>query len=366
MKVPFLDLNASTEALAVPIRSAVERVIASGWYIGGPEVAGFEAAWADYCGAKHCVGLGNGLDALELALKALDIGPGHEVIVPSNGYIATWLAVSAVGATPVPVEPDPLTHNLDPERTKAAVTSRTRAILPIHLYGQPADINPLAAIANDKGLALVEDAAQAHGARYRGSRIGGHGRIVCWSFYPSKNLGALGDGGAITTNDEELADRIRTLGNYGSKIRYVNEERGVNSRLDPLQAAVLGVKLANLDEWNARRAQIAATYAARLADCDLILPSVPSWAKPCWHLFVVRSRQRDGLAKRLAERGVQTLIHYPIPPQLQRAYADLGLSAECLPVAEQLAKEVLSLPIGPQMTDAQVEMVCDAVRECTE
>lgn len=364
MNVPFLDLKSGYEELKLAIDEAASRVLASGWYIGGPEVTAFEEAWADFCGASHCVGLGNGLEALELALRALGIGPGDEVIVPSNGFIATWLAVSAVGATPVPVEPDPATHNLDPEQTAAAITAQTKAILPIHLYGQPADLDALADIADAHGIALVEDAAQAHGARHRGQRIGARGRIACWSFYPSKNLGALGDGGAVTTNDAVLAERIRMLGNYGSKVRYVNEERGVNSRLDPLQAAVLRAKLATLDEWNGRRARIAATYTTRLEECDIVLPAVPNWTEPAWHLFVIRSKRRDALARALANRGVQTLIHYPVAPHRQRAYADLGHVEGSFPIAEQLADEVLSLPIGPQMSEAEVDAVCDAVQEC--
>ena len=243
MKIPFLDLSAAYRELKTEINAAVSRVLESGWYILGPEVEAFESEWAAYCEAKHAVGLANGLDALTLALRALDIGPGDEVIVPSNTYIATWLAVTGVGATPVPVEPDVATHNIDPARIEAAITSRTRALLPVHLYGQPADMDPILDIASRHGLRVIEDAAQAHGARYKGKRIGAHGDIVCWSFYPGKNLGALGDAGAITTNDTALAERVALLRNYGSRQKYVNEEAGVNSRLDPIQAAVLRVKL---------------------------------------------------------------------------------------------------------------------------
>ena len=362
MSVQFLDLGAATRELDREIGAAAARVIASGWYIGGPEVEAFETAWADYCGAKHCVGLGNGLDALHLALKALGIGSGDEVIVASNGYIATLLGVSMAGATPVLVEPDPATHNLDPALIEAAITPRTRAILPTHLYGQPADLDAIRAIANAHGLKLVDDAAQAHGARYRGAPLGGFADVSCWSFYPSKNLGALGDGGAITTNDPDVAKRIRALGNYGSAVRYVNDERGVNSRLDPLQAAVLGVKLTRLDEWNERRQAIAAFYTGALADTGLTLPHVPDWAQPAWHLYVVQSDDRDRLAARLAEAGVQTLIHYPIPPHRQRAYADLGLGEGSFPIAEQLATAVVSLPIGPHLAMSDAERVAEAVR----
>lgn len=367
--IAFLDLGAATRELNAEIDAAVARVVDSGWYIGGPEVAAFESEWATYCGAAHGVGVGNGLDALHLALKAVGVGPGDEVIVASNGYIATQLAVTMAGATPVPVEPDPATHNLDPKRIEAAITSRTKAILPTHLYGQPADLEPMVAIAAAHGMALIDDAAQAHGARYKGKKVGGHGptgnaaSITCWSFYPSKNLGALGDGGAVTTDDPELAEKVRRLGNYGSSIRYVNQELGINSRLDPIHAAVLRVKLEKLDEWNARRRAIAVYYSAALADCDgLTLPHFPNWAEPAWHLYVVQSEDRDRLAARLTEAGVPTLIHYPIPPHRQQAYAAMGLAEGSLPIAERLAKTVLSLPIGPHLTMSDAEKVADAVR----
>ena len=362
MTIPFLDLGAATRELEAGISAAVERVVASGWYVGGREVEAFETAWASHCGASHCVGLGNGLDALHQAMRALGIGPGDEVIVASNGFIATLLGVSMAGATPVLVEPDPATHNLDPARIEAAITPRTRAILPTHLYGQPADLDAIRAIADAHGLKLIDDAAQAHGSRYKGKPIGGLADVSCWSFYPSKNLGALGDGGAVTTSDPDLARRIRALGNYGSAVRYVNDERGVNSRLDALQAAVLAVKLERLDEWNDRRRAIAAFYGEALAGTGLILPDVPDWAEPVWHLYVVQSTDRDRLAARLAEAGVQTLIHYPIPPHRQKAYADLGLGAGSFPIAEQLASSDLSLPIGPHLSMREAEQVADAVR----
>ncbi len=363
MKVAFLDLGAATRALHADIIDAVTRVVDSGWYVGGAELAGFEADYAAYCQADHCVGVGNGLDALTLALRAMDVGPGDEVIVAANGYIATLLAVSMTGATPVLVEPDPATHNLDPTRVEAAITPRTRVILPTHLYGQPADLDALLAIARAHGLRLLEDGAQAHGSRYKGRRVGAHGDAVTWSFYPSKNLGALGDGGAVTTNDAALAKRIRTLGNYGSATRYVNDERGVNSRLDSLQAAVLRAKLPHLDEGNDRRRAIAGRYLAAFAGMGIGLPQVPEWADPAWHLFVVTLTDRDAVQAQLRAAGVETLIHYPIPPHRQQAYADLGLPAGSFPIAEQLASQVLSLPIGPQMSDAQVELVIAAVRE---
>lgn len=347
--IPFLDLRAQYIELKSEIDTALARVLDSGWYILGPEVETFEADWARYCEAQHAVGVANGLDALTLALRALDIGPGDEVIVPSNTYIATWLAVSGVGATPVPVEPDPATYNIDPARIEAAITPRTRAILPVHLYGQPADLDPILDIARRHQLRVIEDAAQAHGARYKGRRIGAHGDIVCWSFYPGKNLGALGDAGAVTTNDAALAARVALLRNYGSRQKYVNEEAGVNSRLDPIQAAVLRVKLGVLDNWTARRRAVAAAYTEELRGSGLILPHVPDWAEPAWHLYVVRSPNRDALQAKLTEAGVGTLVHYPIPPHMQQAYAGMGIAPEAQPLARRLADEVLSLPMGPHL-----------------
>jgi dTDP-4-amino-4,6-dideoxygalactose transaminase len=363
--IPFLDLGATYRELKSDIDAAVARVLESGWYILGPEVEAFEAEWAAYCEVDHAVGLANGLDALVLALRALGVGPGDEVIVPSNTFIATWLAASAVGATPVPVEPDPLTHNINPALIEAAITPRTKVLMPVHLYGQPADLDPILDIARRHGLKVVEDAAQAHGARYKGKRIGAHGDVACWSFYPGKNLGALGDGGAITTNDPELAQRIALLRNYGSRQRYVNEEAGVNSRLDPIQAAVLRAKLPYLDEWTDRRRAIAAAYTAKLAGTPLVLPHVPEWAEPVWHLYVVRTQSREAMVKALSADGIGTLIHYPIPPHMQAAYADMGFAPGDLPLAQQLAQEVLSLPMGPQLTMAESEAVITGVMKAT-
>ncbi|WEN42097.1 dTDP-3-amino-3,4,6-trideoxy-alpha-D-glucose transaminase [Thauera sp. GDN1] len=362
MKVPFLDLHAAYLELKPEIDAAIARVVDSGWYILGPEVDAFEAEYAAYCEAEHAIGVANGLDALHLALLAMGVGPGDEVIVPSNTYIATWLAVSQCGATPVPVEPVDATYNIDPARIEAAITPRTKVILPVHLYGQPADLDPILAIARKHGLRVLEDAAQAHGARYKGRRIGAHGDAVAWSFYPGKNLGALGDGGAVTTNDPELADRISVLRNYGSRVKYVNEVKGFNSRLDPIQAAVLRVKLRVLDEWNARRQGIAQRYLEGLAGSGLVLPQVPEWAEPVWHLFVVRHPERDALVKRLNEAGVGTLIHYPVPPHLQAAYAEMGFGVGAFPVAERMAREVVSLPMGGQMAAEGVEVICGVCR----
>ena len=361
MKIPFLDLGATYQELKPEIDAAMQRVLDSGWYILGPEVEAFEAEWADYCGAKHAVGVGNGLDALTLALKALGVGPGDEVIVPTNTYIATWLAVTAVGARPIPVEPNPATHNIDPDLIEAAITPQTKVLLPVHLYGQPADMDPILAIARRNNLRVVEDAAQAHGARYKGRRIGAHGDLVCWSFYPGKNLGAFGDGGAITTNRADLREHIEILRNYGSRKKYLNEVRGMNSRLDPLQAAALRVKLKYLDAWTARRVAIADQYTQALAKSDLILPHVPDWADPAWHLYVIRSAKRDALKARLMSIEIGTLIHYPLPPHMQEAYKGLSFAPDEFPLAKKLANEVLSLPISPHISAEEASFVAGEI-----
>lgn len=363
MQIPFLDLGAAYRELQSELEAAVLSSLRSGWYIGGESVERFEQAFATYTETTHCVGVANGLDALHLALRAMDVGPGDEVIVPSNTYIATWLAVSQCGAKPVPVEPLADTCNLDPVRVAAAITSRTRVILPVHLYGQPADLDPILALARRHGLRVLEDAAQAHGARYKGRRIGGHGDMVAWSFYPGKNLGALGDAGAVTSNNAELADRVRVLRNYGSRAKYVNEVRGFNSRLDPVQAEALTVKLRHLDAWNERRRTLATHYLAELVDCGLQLPQVPSWAEPVWHLFVVRTPARDALQAHLAAQGIQTMIHYPIPPHRQAAYADMRLAEGSLPIAERMHRDVLSLPIGPHLDAAGCAAVTAEIKK---
>ncbi|MDP1612371.1 MAG: DegT/DnrJ/EryC1/StrS family aminotransferase [Sulfuritalea sp.] len=363
--IPFLDLGAAYKELQPQIDAAVSRVLASGWYIGGQEVDAFEGEFAAYCGAAHAVGVANGLDALHLALLAMNVGPGDEVIVPSNTYIATWLAVSQCGATPIPVEPDETTFNINSALVDAAITPRTKVILPVHLYGQPTDLDPILAVARNYGLKVLEDGAQAHGARYKGQRLGAHGDAVAWSFYPGKNLGAMGDGGAVTTNDVEIADRIRVLRNYGSRVKYVNEVQGYNSRLDPLQAAILRVKLAFLDDWNGRRVAIADFYQNALTGRDLTLPCVPDWAKPAWHLYVVQHPRRDALHRTLTNADVGTLVHYPIPPHRQQAYAQAGWGAGAFPLAERMADRVLSLPIGPHLGTEQVERVIDAVKRAT-
>jgi dTDP-4-amino-4,6-dideoxygalactose transaminase len=357
INIPFLDLKKPHDELQTELHTAFERVISSGIYIQGNECKQFENEFAQYCKVEYCIGVGNGLDALHLILRGYGIGAGDEVIVPSNTYIATWLAASYAGATPIPVEPDVQTHNLDPALIEAAISSRTKAIMVVHLYGQPADMDAINAIANKYGLKVIEDAAQAHGALYKGRQVGSLGDAAGFSFYPGKNLGAIGDGGAVTTNDAALAQRIRVLGNYGSQVKYHNEVKGYNSRLDELQAAFLRAKLPVLDAWNARRSAIAAEYLSRLDASALVLPLVPDWATPVWHLFVVRSKKREALQKQLAEAGIGSMIHYPIPPHRQGAY-DLKQS---LPLAEMLAYEVLSLPIGPIMSEENVSTVIKAV-----
>lgn len=361
MKVSFLDLGEAYREIESEINDAIQRVLSSGQYILGPEVEAFESEWANFCGASHCIGVGNGLDALTLSLRAMDIGPGDEVIVPSHTFIATWLAVAAVGATLIPVEPDPSTFNLDPDRVKSALTQRTRAVIPVHLYGAPADLEPLLQFTRHHGLALIEDAAQAHGARYAGAPIGAHGDLVCWSFYPGKNLGALGDAGAVTTRHATLAARLGELRNYGSSIKYVHEHIGVNSRLDPLQAAVLRVKLRHLPEWNLRREHIARRYDAELQDMGLQFQRLLPGTSSSRHLYVVRSRQRDALQGALTARGIQTLIHYPIAPHRQRAFLDHGWREDDFPIANTIADSVLSLPIGPHLTHEQTSAVIDAL-----
>ncbi|GAA2780337.1 DegT/DnrJ/EryC1/StrS family aminotransferase [Crossiella cryophila] len=362
MAVPFLDLKAPHEELRAELDAAYRRVVDSGWFLLGPELAAFEAEFAAYCEAEHCVAVGSGCDALELILRALDIGPGDEVIVPSATFIASWLAVSAAGATPVPVEPDEDTLLIDPKQVEAAITPRTKAIMPVHLYGQPADLDALEAIAAEHGLHVVEDAAQAHGARYKGRRVGAGSIAAAFSFYPGKNLGALGDGGAVVTSSAELADKLRLLRNYGSRVKYQHEIQATNSRLDELQAAMLRVKLPALDRWNDRRKEVADRYLRELADIeDLVLPVVPVWAEPVWHLFVVRCAERDAVQERLAGLGIGTLIHYPVAVHRSPAYAD-GSWGE-LPVADQVAERVLSLPIGPHMSEDEVTAVISGVRE---
>lgn len=358
MNVPFLDLSTIHNAMRDELDAAYARVVDSGMYILGAEVEAFEQEFAAYCGAKFCVGVSNGLDALYLILRALGIGAGDEVIVPANTYIATWLAVSQVGAMPVPVEPDARTYNLDPHRIESAITPRTRAIMPVDLYGQPAHMQPVLEIARKYGIKVIEDAAQAHGASYQGKRAGTLGDVAGFSFYPGKNLGALGDAGAVVTDDAGLADKIRVLRNYGSRTKYYNEVEGYNARLDPLQAAFLRAKLKHLDTWNAQRQHIARVYLDACANIpDLVLPRIQAGAEPVWHLFVVRHSRRDELQKFLNARGIGTLIHYPVPPHLSGAYAKRGWGQGAFPITEALANTVLSLPMGPHLQTPAVKYV---------
>jgi dTDP-3-amino-3,4,6-trideoxy-alpha-D-glucose transaminase len=363
MTVPFSDLDAAYRELQPQLDSACQRVLASGQYLFGPELQAFETEFASYCCVRHCVAVANGLDALHLLLRASGIGPGHEVIVPGHTFIATWLAVSHAGATPVAVDVDASTCTLDPEQLEAAITPATRAILPVHLYGQPADMDAITAVARRHGLAVFEDAAQAHGARYRGRRVGGLGHGAGFSFYPAKNLGCFGDGGAVTTDDAALAHRVRLLRNYGSQVKYVHDAVGVNSRLSDLQAAFLRVKLRCLDPWNDRRTRLALAYRRLLAGVPgLLLPETPAWSEPVWHLFVVRSQFRDQLKHHLSRCGIASQIHYPIPPHLSGAYCERSCRVRPLPVTEALAREVLSLPMGPHLPDPAVQAVADALR----
>jgi dTDP-3-amino-3,4,6-trideoxy-alpha-D-glucose transaminase len=359
MTVAFLDLGAGIDQLGPQLDAAMRRVLASRRFILGEELEAFEREFAAYCGARHCIGVGNGLDAISVLLRAHGIGAGDEVIVPAHTFIATWLGVSQTGAAPVPAAPDLATANLDPARIESAVTARTRAIMPVHLYGQPADMDGIQEVADRHGLLVLEDAAQAHGARWRGRRTGALADGAAFSFYPGKNLGALGDAGAITCEDDAVADRCRRLRNYGSARKYVHESRGVNSRLDELQAAVLRVKLTVLDEWNGRRVAIAARYRRELTGVDL--PEVLAGADPVWHLFVVRSDDRDGLQRRLAQDGVETLIHYPEAVHEAGAYAQLPVAADQVAGASRLARTVLSLPIGPHLDEQDVDRVIAAV-----
>ena len=358
--IEFLNLKRVNAPHDAAIRAAVQRVLDSGWYILGQETEAFEQEFAAYCGAAHCIGVANGLDALHLILRAYGIGPGDEVLVPSNTFIATWLAVSQVGATPVPVEPDVRTHNIDPALLEAAITPRTRAIMAVHLYGQPADMDPINQIARKHGLKVIEDAAQAHGARYKGRRTGALGDAAGFSFYPGKNLGALGDGGAITTNDAALASTLRKLRNYGSSVKYQHDMAGVNSRLDEIQAAILRVKLPHLDQENAARRTLAGAYLQALAGAPVVLPHVPADIEPVWHLMVVRTTQREAVQARLTQRQIGSLVHYPLACHRQKAYAAGVWPA--LPIAEQLQSQVLSLPMAPYLTHAEVLAVAEAVQ----
>ena len=363
LNVPFLDLKAAVDETRGALDDAYRRVLDSGWFLLGSESETFEREFAEACDATHAVVVSTGLDALVLALRALDIGPGDEVIVPGFTFIATWLAVTAAGATPVPVDVDDATCNIDPQLVAGAITPRTRAIMPVHLQGRPADMPALVALAATHNLHIVEDAAQAHLSRRDGTVAGSFGVAAGFSFYPGKNLGALGDGGAVTTSDPVVADRLRALRNYGSVVKYVHDERGVNSRLDELQCAFLRARLPLLASWNERRRAIAERYLDALADCDLQLPAIEPSVEHAWHVFAVRASERDRVADELRTRGVQTLIHYPTPPHRTGAYA--ALADVPLPVSDAICAETLSLPIGPHMPAEHVDHVIEAVRAVT-
>lgn len=365
MNVPFYDLSAQHGPLRDELEQAFSRVVQRSHFILGPEVESFEQEFAGYCGAAHCVGCSNGLDALQLILRAADIGPGDEVIVPAHTFVATWMAVSAVGATPIGADCERDSCNLSPEAAEAAVTPRSKAIIGVHLYGRPADMIRLRGIADRHRLLLIEDAAQAHGAALDERRAGTLGDAAAFSFYPTKNLGALGDGGAIVTNDEGIAERVRRIGNYGATAKYRHDSLGLNARLDELQAALLRVKLPHLDDWNAARRTIAATYAKLLSGCpDLALPppNAPPDAESVWHLYVVQTGSRDAVQAELRLHGVDTLVHYPTPPHLQKAYAHTHRSGQ-FPNAEHICAQALSLPLWPGMTDTAIAEVARKLRQ---
>lgn len=363
MKVPFVTFKPMEKELDVDLRNAFERVYTNSWYIEGQEDQRFEKMFAKYCGTNYCVGVGNGLDALFLSLKALGIKAGDEIIVPSNTYIATALAVTYAQAIPIFVEPDINTYNIDPCKIEAAITKKTKAIMPVHLYGQPCDMEPIMKIAHKYNLFVVEDCAQAHGATYKGQKIGSFGNIAGFSFYPGKNLGALGDAGAVVTSDDELSTRVRALGNYGSDYKYHHIMQGNNSRLDELQAAFLSVKLPHLDEVNAARKKIAQKYLEKINNPQIVLPYVPEYADPVWHIFAIRCQRRDELEQFLNEAGIGTNKHYPIPMHLQECYKDLNFKKGDFPIAEEISDTELSIPMFYGMTEEEIDYVIDKVNE---
>lgn len=359
MNVPFLDLKTINLQYENELNKAMGNVLQSGWYIIGESVKQFEQQFAEYCGTKYAIGVANGLDALSLIVKAMDIGPSNEVLVPSNTYIASILAISANGATPILVEPNESTYNIDPLQLEQHITPNTKAIMVVHLYGQSCDMAPILEVAKKHKLKVIEDCAQAHGAYYEGTRVGNIGDAAGFSFYPGKNLGALGDAGAITTNDEELYNKLMALRNYGSHKKYENLYKGVNSRLDELQAAILSVKLPHLDDENNRRREVADYYLANIKNQQIVLPTNELKENHVWHLFVIRTANREKLQAFLSENGIQTVIHYPIPTHHQEAYKELANLS--LPVSEKLHNEVLSLPISPVMTNVQIEKVVEVI-----
>lgn len=363
MNVPFVTFKPLEKELDKELRSAFERVYNRSWYIEGAEDEEFEKAFAKYCDSKYCIGVGNGLDSLFLSLKALGVKEGDEVIVPSNTYIATALAVTYVGATPIFVEPDIYTFNIDPLKIEDALTNKTKAIMPVHLYGQACNMDPIMDIAKKYNLYVVEDCAQAHGAKYKGRVIGSFGDAAGFSFYPGKNLGALGDAGATVTNNKELAQKIRALGNYGSDYKYHHVYQGNNSRLDELQAAFLSAKLIYLNKVNDARRQIAQKYIEGIKNPEIILPFVPDYAEPVWHIFGIRCRKRMELEKYLNNAGIGTNKHYPIPMHLQECYKNLGWKKGDYPIAEEISNTELSIPMYYGMTDEEIQYVVDTVND---
>ncbi len=367
MKVKFLDVGRTYNEIKEEINEAIFEVLNSGWYVLGKEVEQFEELWSSYCESKYSVGVASGLDSLILSLKALEIGIGDEVIVPSNTYIATWLAISSVGAKVIPVEPNKDTHNIDVNKIEELINKRTKAIIPVHLYGQPADLNPILAISKKYNLFVIEDAAQAHGASYYGKKIGSHGDVVCWSFYPGKNLGAFGDGGAITTDNYKIAEKVKLLRNYGSSKKYHNEVKGLNSRLDPIQAAILRVKLKYLDNWNNRRRSLANEYNKKLSTKLFNTPKEIDGSNSAWHLYVIRSNKRNLLQKYLTKNNIETIIHYPVAPYMQKAYFKDNLyDKEKRRISYNLSQEVLSLPIGPHISMEEVNYVINTLNSFIE
>lgn len=355
--IEFLNLKKINNKYRDDLVKAITGVVDSGWYINGSQVERFEQEFAGFCDANFAIGVGNGLDALQLILRAYDIGQGDEVIVPSNTFIATWLAITYCGATPIPVEPCKQTHNIDISLIEASITQKTRAIIAVHLYGQPADMDAINELGKKYNLKVIEDAAQAHGALYNGRKVGSLGDAAAFSFYPGKNLGALGDAGAITTSDETLANKLKMLSNYGSKERYQHELKGVNSRLDEIQAAVLRIKLRDLNNETEIKAKQARLYLQLIDNQSVITPTILDKTFPVWHLFVINVERREEVQEYLLSHGVQTLIHYPCAPHLQEAYKDMNIMLGKLPVAEYLQGRVLSLPLGSHLTDSDIEKV---------
>lgn len=362
-RVPFVDLGAQRDTIRDQVNEAMAGVLERTDFILGQAVADFETAFASYCDVPYAIGVDSGTSALELALRAVDVGPGDEVITTANTFIATVLAISGTGATPVLVDVDDQSYNMDIAKVETALTDRTKAIMPVHLYGQPVDMDPLLELARSRGIRIVEDAAQAHGARYKGRRAGSMGDAAAFSFYPAKNLGAYGDGGIVVTNDAEIADRVQMLRNYGQRKKYYHSMRGYNRRLDTMQAAILGVKLPYLDDWNAARDARARQYTELLADTEIVTPAVMDFAQPVWHLYVVRVKQRDAFQAYLSERNIFTGIHYPVPIHLQEAYRDIGYPKGSFPITEAHMDEIVSLPMYPELSAEAVEYVSEVIHE---